>query len=134
MTHEIIKPESLGLAKGFSHGVLAQEGRTLFVAGQVGWDKDGKFAEGFAAQWDLALANSLEVVRTAGGAPEDVCRMTTYVTDKRAYLAALKEVGASYRARMGKHFPAMALVQVAALVEDKALVEIEATAVIPRSK
>src|SRR5262245_33155075 len=129
--HELINPASLGAPKGYSHGVLAKPGRMLFVAGMVGWRADGSFVSNeFAEQFEQTLANVLTVVREAGGEPSDVCRLTVYVTDKQQYLAALKSVGAAYRKLMGKHFPAMALVEVSALVEDRALVEIEATAVI----
>ncbi len=131
-SHEMINPESLGAPQGYSHGVLAAPGRLLFVAGMVGWNGAGRFAsDELAAQFEVALANALTVVREAGGQPGDVCRFTIYVTDKQRYLADLAGVGAAYRKLMGKHFPAMALVEVAGLVEPRALVEIEATAVIP---
>ena len=129
--HELINPASLGAPNGYSHGVLAKPGRMLFVAGMVGWRADGTFVSNeFVEQYEQALANVLAVVREAGGEPSDVCRLTVYVTDKQRYLAALKSVGAAYCKLMGKHFPAMALVEVSALVEDRALVEIEGTAVI----
>ena len=127
-----IQPDGWARPSGFSNGMLA-EGRLLFVAGQVGWDptsKAPKFPATFAAQFGQALDNVLAVVRAAGGGPEHVARFTVYVTDKKEYLGALKEVGAAWREKMGKHFPAMALVQVAGLVEDAAKVEIEATAVL----
>jgi enamine deaminase RidA (YjgF/YER057c/UK114 family) len=128
---EPINPESLGAPKGYSNGILAPAGaRMLFVAGQVGWDREGKLAADFVKQFDTALANVLEVVKAAGGGPTSIARLTIYVTDKRAYVDAMKEVGAVYRARMGKWFPAMALVEVKALVEKDAKVEIEATAAI----
>ena len=127
-----VNPETLAPPRGYSNGVLMPEGRLLFVAGQIGWDRELTFAEGIVAQFELALRNVLDVVRASGGVPEHVARLTIYVTDKRAYLAHTKQIGGVYRALMGKHFPAMALVQVAALLEDAALVEIEATAVIPR--
>ncbi|AKF07328.1 RidA family protein [Sandaracinus amylolyticus] len=130
---DVIHPASLAPPRGYSNGLLfPANGRVLFVAGQIGWDREGRFpSDELAAQFDLALANVLDVVREAGGAPEHVGRLTIYVTDKHEYIAAAKTIGASYRARMGKHYPAMALVQVAALLEDRAKVEIEATAVIP---
>jgi len=104
----------------------------LFVAGQVGWNKDGKlFSKDFAEQFQQALHNVLEVVRAAGGTTEHVGRLTLYVTDRKQYLSGLKAVGEAYRAIMGRHFPAMALVEVAGLLEEGALVEIEATAVVP---
>lgn len=126
--------EPLGWArpKGYSNGVVA-EGKMVFVAGQIGWDPrkaTPTFPKTFAEQFDQALANVCEVVREAGGAPEDIVRFTIYVTDKKAYLAALKDVGTAWKRRIGRHYPAMALVQVAALLEDQAMVEIEATAVL----
>lgn len=129
---EPINPAELGAPSGYSHGMLAPPGgRLLFVAGQIGWDAHGRLAgRGFVEQFERALANVLTVVRAAGGAPEHVVRLTVYVTDKRLYLTALKEVGAAYRRVMGRHFPAMALVEVSGLVEDGALVEIEGTAVV----
>jgi enamine deaminase RidA (YjgF/YER057c/UK114 family) len=106
-------------------------GRLLFVAGQVGWDEGERLSgEGFVEQFEQALANVLTVVGGAGGTPQDVARLTIYITDKAEYLAHLREVGAAYRRRMGRHFPAMSLVEVAALLEPGAKVEIEATAVL----
>jgi enamine deaminase RidA (YjgF/YER057c/UK114 family) len=126
----LVNPPALGKPRGYSNGVVA-EGRLLFVAGQVGWDSERRFADGFVAQFDRALANALEVVRTAGGAPESICRLTIYVTDKRAYLLETKALGEVWRRHLGRHFPAMTLVQVSALLEDRALVELEATACLP---
>lgn len=118
--------------KGYSNGVLAAPGRTLFVAGQIGWDEQEKLVSGeFLPQFRRALENVAAVVRAAGGAPDDVCRVTIYLTDKRQYVADLKAVGLAYREVMGRTWPAMSLVQVADLLEPGALVEIEATAVIP---
>lgn len=127
---EMINPEKLGAPRGFSHGVLAPAGsRMLFVAGQVGWDQEQRLAAGgFAAQFELALENIRAVVQSAGGRVDEICRFTIYVTDKSLYLRELRAVGEAYRRVMGKHFPAMALVEVAGLVEGGALVEIEATA------
>jgi enamine deaminase RidA (YjgF/YER057c/UK114 family) len=132
-TARIVNPAELGAPRGYSNGVLAPAGgRLLFVAGQVGWDRTQKIvSDRFLCQWSRALDNVLAVVHDAGGRPEHVARLTVYVTDKREYLAEIREVGVSYRARFGKHFPAMALVEVAALLEDGAKVEIEATAVLP---
>ncbi|MHB8419951.1 MAG: RidA family protein [Myxococcales bacterium] len=127
MTLELVNPPALGKPRGYSNGVVAQ-GRFLFVAGQVGWDAEGRFAEGFVAQFDRALGNVLEVVRAAGAGPASICRLTVYVTDKRAYLLETKALGEAWRRRLGRHFPAMSLVQVAALLEEGALVELEATA------
>jgi enamine deaminase RidA (YjgF/YER057c/UK114 family) len=129
---EVVNPGSLAPPRGYSNGMLMAPGRVLFVAGQIGWDREGRFAsDDLGEQFDRALANVMEVVRAAGGAAEHVGRLTIYVTDKRAYLDRTKAIGAAYRAHMGKHFPAMALVEVSALLEDRAKVEIEATAVIP---
>jgi enamine deaminase RidA (YjgF/YER057c/UK114 family) len=126
----IINPADLVSPRGYSNGVLA-EGRLLFVAGQVGWTRDGDLvSDCFIDQFDQALANVLSVVRAAGGRPESLARLTIYVVDKSAYVAAQREIGERYRARMGKHFPAMTLVEVKSLLEPGALVEIEATAVI----
>ena len=127
-----INPTALGAPKGYSNGMLAPAGgRLLFVAGQIGWDAQGQFvSQDFAEQFGKALANALEVVREAGGGPENVARMTIYLVDKRQYQAAEKAVGAQYRALMGKHYPAMALLEVKSLLESQALVEIEVTAVL----
>ena len=126
-----INPETLATPKGYNHGVLSNDGHLLFVAGQIGWDRNEKLVDGFAAQFDLALANVLEVVRSAGGNVEDISRFTIFIKDKPEYLELRKEIGKLYRQRMGHHYPAMSLVVVKDLLEDGALVEIEATAVIP---
>lgn len=125
-----INPESLAAPKGYNHGVVSS-GRILFVAGQIGWDRNEKLVNGFAAQFELALANVLEVVRAAGGNAEHISRFTIFVKDKSEYLNERKEIGKLYRQRMGNHYPAMSLMVVKDLLEDGALVEIEATAVIP---
>jgi enamine deaminase RidA (YjgF/YER057c/UK114 family) len=127
---DFINPESLATPKGYNHGVLGS-GRILFVAGQIGWDRNEKLVDGFAVQFDLALANVLEVVCAAGGSPQDIGRFTIFVKDKSEYLKVRKEIGKLYRQRMGNHYPAMSLIVVKDLLEDGALVEIEATAVIP---
>ncbi len=133
MTYEIFNPEVLGAPKGWNNGMLAPAGgRVLFVAGQVASDSTGRIvADGFADQFGLALGHCVSVVREAGGSADDIGRLTVYVTDMKAYRDSLKELGAVYRNAMGRHFPAMALVRVAGLVDPAALVEIEATAVIP---
>ena len=133
MPHTFINPEGWAPPKGYANGVVAS-GRMLFTGGLVGWDPTksvATFPATFEAQFAQALANVMKVVTTAGGKAEDIVRMTVYVTDKKEYLASLKGIGAAWKQHLGRHFPAMALVQVAALVEDQAKVEIEATAVIP---
>jgi len=127
----ILQPPGWARPKGFSNGIVAS-GRQVFIAGQIGWTGEGKWeAKDFAGQFRQTLKNTLEVLAQAGGKPEHIVRMTWYIVDKREYLGAIKEVGAAYRELVGKHYPAMAVVQVVALVEDLALVEIETTAVIP---
>lgn len=125
-------PEGWPRPKGYANGVEA-EGRLVFVAGQIGWTPDGKFeARDFAGQFAQTLDNTLAVLREAGADPEHVARMTWYITNKRAYLAAAAEIGAIWREKMGRNYPAMAVVEVKALIEDAALIEIETTAVVPR--
>ena len=126
----MINPETLGAPRGYSHGVLAPAGsRLLFVAGQVGWDREERLAPGgFTPQFERALENIRTVVESAGGRVEEICRLTIYVTDKRLYEDELSAVGEAYRRVVGRHYPAMALVEVAGLLEPGALVEIEATA------
>lgn len=127
----IVNPQALPRPSGYSHGIIGQ-GRVLFVAGQVGWDSNAQLvSDRFVDQFDQAMANVLTVVTEAGGSPESIARLTIYVANKSEYKIAQKEIGARYRARMGTHYPAMTLVEVQALLEDGAKVEIEATAVIP---
>jgi enamine deaminase RidA (YjgF/YER057c/UK114 family) len=131
-TRRVLQPEGWPAPKGYVNGIEAQ-GRLVFIAGQVGWDPTSataKFSKDFIDQFDQALANVLEVLAVSGGGPADITRMTIYVTDKKEYLKDLMGVGGAWKKRMGRNYPAMALVQVAALVEDDAKVEIEATAVI----
>jgi len=129
--HEILHPRHWKPAKGYANGIAAR-GRMVFTGGLVGWDGDERFvSDEFAAQAEQVLKNIVAVLAEAGARPEHLVRLTWYVTDKRDYLAALPALGRAYRAVIGRHYPAMALVQVAALVEDRARVEIEATAVIP---
>jgi len=132
MTFKLVNPETLGPPRGYANGVLTGGGgRLLFVAGQVGWDKDQQIvSENFVEQFDRALANVIAVVSEAGGGPDQIARLVIYVTDKKEYKLSLREIGETYRARMGKHFPAMVLVEVKGLLEDKAKVEIEAVAVL----
>ena len=130
--HRLLHPRHWKRAKGYANGIAA-EGRIVFVAGQVGWNADQKFeSQDFVAQTRQALQNIVAVVREAGGAPEHITRLTWFITDKKEYLSRLAEVGEAYRSVMGTHFPAMTMVQVVALVEDEAKVEIEASAVMPK--
>lgn len=128
----VINPPELCAPRGFSHGLLGPAGgRLLAVAGQIGWDGRGRLcSDDFVAQFRQALENVRAVVRAAGGQPEDVLSLRIYVTDKRLYQGRRKEIGAAYREVLGRHFPAMALVQVADLLEEGALVEIEALAAV----
>jgi enamine deaminase RidA (YjgF/YER057c/UK114 family) len=129
--HQHLHPKHWKPAKGFANGIAAA-GRQIFVAGQVGWNAEQRFeSDDFVAQVEQALANIVAVLAEADAKPAHLVRLTWYVTDKREYLARLGEVGQAYRRIIGRHFPAMTLVQVAALVEDRAKVEIEATAVVP---
>lgn len=126
-----ITPDGWPRARGYSHG-MAAHGEVLAIAGQIGWDdSETLVSEDFAEQAAQALRNVMTVLDAAGGLPEDLIRMTWYVTDKREYLESAQAVGQAYREIFGAHYPAMALVQVADLLEDGAKVEIEATAVIP---
>ena len=122
-------PEGWLRPKGYANGIAA-EGRMVFVAGQIGWDANGVFPDGFAAQARQTLENTLAVLAEADAGPEHVVRMTWYVLDKREYLASLRDVGAAWRELMGSNYPAMAVVEVKGLIEDAARVEIETTAVI----
>jgi enamine deaminase RidA (YjgF/YER057c/UK114 family) len=127
-----INPEAFGVPRGYNNGVLIDGGRLLFIAGQIAWDGEQRIvSDDFSEQFAQALANVIAVVRAAGGQPANIVQMRVYVTDKQAYVSNLKQVGAVYRELMGRHYPAMALVEVAALVEDLAKVEIEAVACLP---
>jgi enamine deaminase RidA (YjgF/YER057c/UK114 family) len=129
--HAFLHPHGWKQPRGFANGIAA-EGRVVFLAGQIGWNAEQQFeTEDFVAQTQQALSNIVTLVREAGGTPEHVTRLTWFVLDKNEYLSRQRELGKAYRAVMGMHFPAMTLVQVAALVEDRAKVEIEATAVLP---
>lgn len=131
MIHDILHPRSWKATPGYACGVSAR-GRILFLAGLVGWNADQEFeTDDFLGQVDQALANVVAVLAEGGAGPEHLVRLTWYVVDKRDYLDNLKGLGAVYRRHLGRNFPAMALVQVAGLVEDRARVEIEATAVVP---
>ena len=131
---EPINPEVLGAPRGYSNGMLAEAGaRTLFVAGQIAWDPSQNIVSAnFAEQFGQALKNVMSVVEAAGGNAAHVGSLTIFVTDKKAYLSDLRGVGAAYRQVMGRHYPTMALVEVAALVEPEAQVEIQAIAAIPQ--
>ena len=125
-----VNPESLSKPRGYSHGMKGH-GDVLFVAGQIGWDRHGQMVPGdFVAQFAQALDNVIDVAWKAGGGPHSIARLVIYVTDKSEYRRLQKEVGVAYRARMGAHYPAMVLVEVKALLEDNAMVEIEATAIL----
>ena len=126
-----LQPPGWTPPKGYAHGVAAR-GTLVFVGGQIGWNAAQKFeSDDFVAQAKTALANVVAVLAEAGGRPEHIVRMTWYVVDKREYIASYRALGVAYRAAMGRHFPAMTAVEVKALIEDRARVEIEATAVIP---
>ena len=128
---QFLHPRGWAPAKGFANGIAAT-GRQIFVAGQVGWNAEQRFeSDDFVAQVEQALANVVAVLAEADAKPEHLVRLSWYVTDKRHYLTRVAEVGQAYRRVIGRHFPAMTLVQVAALLEDRAKVEIEATAVVP---
>lgn len=133
MPFTLINPESLGAPSGYSHGLLADAtGKLLFISGQIAWNEKQKIVSAdFVEQFDRSLANLLAVVRTAGGQPEHLVRLIIYVTNKTEYRAQAREVGERYRKHMGKHFPAMVLVEVAGLLDDEAKVEIEGMALIP---
>jgi len=130
MSRETLHPPGWARARGYANGIAA-EGRLVFVAGQIGWDAEQRFAsDGFAAQVRQALANVVAVLACAGAKPEHVVRMTWYVTSRDEYNDSLAEIGAAWRELMGRNFPAMSVVVVAGLLEPRAKVEIEATAVV----
>ena len=132
--HEVLHPPSWKPAKGYANGIATDAGRLVFLGGQIGWNADQIFETGeFVGQTRQALENILAVLSEAGGGPEHIVRLTWFVTSKQDYLANLKELGVTYREVMGRNFPTMSVVQVVALMEDAAKVEIEATAVIPTS-
>jgi enamine deaminase RidA (YjgF/YER057c/UK114 family) len=128
---EFLHPQSWKQPKGYANGIAAS-GRMVFLAGQVGWNAEQQFdSDDFVAQVRQALSNIVTLVEESGGKAEHITRLTWFVTDKKEYLSRLSELGRAYRGVMGTHFPAMTMVQVVALVEDRAKVEIEATAVVP---
>ncbi len=129
--HQLLNPTGWKPARGYSNGVVAS-GRTLFLGGAIGWNEQQEFeSEDFVAQVAQTLRNIVVVLAEGGAGPEHLVRLTWYITDRDEYVARLNEVGAAYREIIGKHFPAMAVVQVVGLVERRAKVEIEATAVVP---
>ncbi len=130
MNQKIIQPEGWAPAKGYANGVLSKDG-TLYIGGQIGWNRDQKFmSDDFIGQMEQALRNIVEIVEAAGGKASDITRLTWYVLDKKQYLACQREVGETYRRVLGRHFPAMSMLVIRELIEDQALLEIEATAFI----
>jgi enamine deaminase RidA (YjgF/YER057c/UK114 family) len=133
MAFTLINPDSLGAPSGYSHGLVADaNGKLLFIAGQIAWNEQQKIvSDDFVEQFDRALGNVVTVLNAAGGRPEHVVRLVIYVTTKIEYRERTREVGERYRKHLGKHYPAMVLVQVAGLLDDAAKVEIEGMAVLP---
>lgn len=129
MTHQVLQPDGWPRPRGYANGIAA-EGRLVVLAGQIGWDAQGRMADGLAAQIGQALANIITLLKEAGAGPEHLLRLTWYVTDMRAWREQQPAVGAAYREAIGKHFPAMSVIGVSQLVEPEALVEIEAIAVV----
>ncbi len=130
---DILQPKGWASPQGYANGIVA-EGRLVFIAGQIGWDAEARIvSDDLVAQVEQALKNIVAVLAEAGGAPHHLTRLTWYVTDKAGYIARRKEIGAAYRRVIGKHYPAMALLVVAGLLEEGAQVEIEATAVVPQA-
>jgi len=128
---QVLQPPGWARPRGYSNGVVAS-GRTVFIAGQIGWDAQGHFhTDDLVGQVRQALQNVVAVLAEAGGKPEHIARMNWYITDKRSYISSLRGIGEAYREVMGAHYPAMTAVEVTALIEDRAKVEIEVTAVIP---
>ena len=132
MTLKTIHPEGWKTAKGYANGISAAAGETVYVGGQIGWNADQVFeTQDFIEQFEQTLKNVLAVVEAAGGKAEHIARLTWFITNKQEYLARQQECGAAYRRVMGRHFPAMAVVEVKSLMEDEAQIEIEATAILP---
>lgn len=129
----ILQPPGWARPRGYANGIAAS-GRTVCVSGMIGWDAQGQFhTDDFAGQVRQALQNIVDVLAEANARPDHIVRMTWYVIDKKEYLAAYKEIGAAYRELIGRHYPTMTAVQVAALIEDRAKVEIEVTAIVPEA-
>jgi enamine deaminase RidA (YjgF/YER057c/UK114 family) len=126
----VLLPEGWPTPKGYANGIRTR-GDLIFIAGQIGWDVNGKFADGFVAQARKSLENVMAVLVEGGGGPEHLARMTWYVADMEAYRNSLSELGVAYREIVGRHYPAMTLFEVKSLAEPLALIEIEATAVVP---
>ncbi len=130
--HQTILPEGWPPPKGYSNGILSAKGRTLFLAGQVGWTNEEKFvSEKLVPQFEQALKNIIAIVEKAGGKPADICKMTCFCKDREQYLAARRELGVVWKNIMGKHYPCMSMIFVVDLLDHPALIEIEAIAVIP---
>ena len=131
----VLLPEGWTAPVGYANGIEAEAGRIVFIAGQVGWDAQQRFAsEALAPQFAQALDNLLAVLACAGGEPRHICRITAFCKDKAAYLAARAELGALWRERMGRHYPAMSMIFVADLLDHPACIELEATAVLPMAR
>lgn len=132
MGHEIILPDGWVMPKGYSNGILAEKGRVLFMAGQVGWSAEEKFAsDKLVPQFEQALKNIVAIVKKAGGKPSDVCKMTCFCKDRDQYLATRKDLGKIWKEIMGNHYPCMSMIFVVDLLDHPAVIEIEAMAVIP---
>jgi len=130
--HRLLQPEGWPEPSGYANGIVA-DGPTIYLGGQIGWDAQGRFADGLAAQVGQALANIVAVLAEADCKPESIVRLTWFVVDVEDYISQRRAIGAAYRAVLGKHFPVMSVIGVSRLVEKAALVEIEATAVMPRA-
>ena len=128
--HRVLQPPSWGRPRGYANGIVTR-GETIFLAGQIGWDAQGRFAEGLANQVGQAVANIVTLLAQAGAEPRHLVRLTWFVTDLEAYRENQTEIGIAYRQAIGRHFPTMSVIGVSRLVEPEALVEIEATAVLP---
>jgi len=132
LKHKVILPDGWPQPKGYSNGILAQKGRTLFLAGQVGWNAEEKFvSERLVPQFEQVLKNIIAIVENAGGKPEDICKMTCFCTDRNQYLESRRELGAVWKNIIGRHYPCMSMIFVVDLLDHPAVIEIEAMAVIP---
>jgi enamine deaminase RidA (YjgF/YER057c/UK114 family) len=132
MGHEVILPDGWVMPKGYSNGILAKKGRVLFLAGQVGWSAEEKFAsDKLVPQFEQALKNIVAIVKKAGGEPADICKMTCFCKDRDQYLSSRKELGKIWKEIIGNHYPCMSMIFVVDLLDHPAVIEIEAMAVIP---